>query len=236
MTQIGNRGHNPSAQGQAGFAHDRAFAEGRLADTRGSNASHEAKAKPGARTMQAQKMDDRLSAFERSMHRATSTEGDETAEAKLLATAEWSGSAFATPMPQPPAAEGDVVATPAAETFASQIARRIEQVVRADLIALATSGATTIDVDLSGLAGGLQQLNVTMSATALDVTFTHAMDTLPDELVQATQALAEQLARRFTGRTVRILEARAASSADADAGEGGLRAISGLFGRMAEQR
>lgn len=235
MTQISSGGQNPPGQGAAGSARERAFADGRLADPRSSTASQDTKLKPGARTASTSAIDDRSTVFERSLRRHTATEGSQPCEAKLLATAEWSASAFTMPLPQPPAADSDAASVTLARTFVSTIAARIEQAVRADLIALA-SGPTTVAIDLGGLVPGLQQVSITMGATTLDVTFDHALVTLPEELVQATQALAEQLARRFAGRSVRILQA-AAPDAEADArAESGLQAISGLLGRAAEKQ
>src|SRR5262249_25179641 len=97
-------------------------------------------------------------------------------------------------------------------------------------------GPTTIAIDLGGVADGLSQVNVTMTATSLDVTFAHAQNGLPEEWLQATQALAEQLARRFVGRTVRILQVAASSVGDEGPVEDAMQTISGLLGRAAEKQ
>ena len=115
----------------------------------------------------------------------------------------------------------------------SAIATRIEQAFRAELLALAGS-PTTVAIDLGGVAGGLQLVSVTMTAGSLDVTFAHAMDALPEELLQATQALAEQLARRFVGRTVRILQVTASHASEDGPVEDAMHTIGGLLGRAAE--
>jgi hypothetical protein len=168
------------------------------------------------------------------MRSASVDEGKETAETKLLASAEWSGTGFTMPGPQPQAVADEPEAR-TTQTLVSAIAVRIEQAFRAEMLALASS-PTMVAIDLGGLAGGLQSLTVTMTSTGLDVTFAHSMDSLPEEFAIAAQALAERLSRRFAGRAVRILETTASQAADSDQAESSMQAISGLLGRAAQNR
>ena len=122
---------------------------------------------------------------------------------------------------------------PKASDWTTQIIQRVEHALQTSL-RMGSDGKTQIDLMLDDLqVDGLKSLQISLSRTDLEVTFTRSTSTFGPELVAAADSLARQLAARFPSRIVRIssIDSESDAARSHDGPGGGITKLSALFVR-----
>lgn len=136
------------------------------------------------------------------------------------------------PLSGPQAAPSESAGTqPARQDRLAAVADRIEQALKGERIPVAGDGSLSLRLSIPDPGGDIGAVTLTMDAQTIEVVLTPAGPG-GDDILAAAQLLAERLQARFSGRTVRILEAPATPGPES----GGMDAISRLLGRREAPR